>query len=41
MNTFEWCKYCYEKGWAKIEQLKIWIQVGKLKEEELDKIISQ
>lgn len=30
MNNFECCKYCFEKGWAKVEQLKIWVQAKKI-----------
>lgn len=32
MTNFEWCKYCFNKGWATVEQLKIWVQAGKITE---------
>lgn len=30
MATFEWCKYAYDKGWASADQLKVWVQAGKI-----------
>lgn len=38
MNNFEWCKYCFEKGWAKVEQLKIWVVANKITDKEFKTI---
>ncbi|HHV82749.1 MULTISPECIES: XkdX family protein [Tepidanaerobacter] len=41
MTDFEWCKFCYDKGWASKWQLHIWVQAGKITEEEFNTITSQ
>ena len=41
MTNFEWCKFCFNRGWASKEQLQIWVQAGKLTEEELNIIIKE
>lgn len=38
MTNFEYCKYAYEHGWASIEQLQVWVEKGKITQEELDEI---
>ncbi len=38
MTNFEWCKYAYDKGWADAEDLKIWVQAGKITESEYEEI---
>lgn len=39
MLYFDWCKYCFDKGWANEEQLQIWLQAGKITEDEFNTII--
>jgi hypothetical protein len=39
MTNFEYCKYAYERGWANVEQLYVWVEKGKITQEELDEIV--
>lgn len=41
MTTFEWCKYAYDKGWATTDQLKVWVQTGKITDVEFKQITGQ
>lgn len=41
MSDFDWCKYCFDKGWASKADLVIWVQAGKISEEEFNTITEE
>lgn len=41
MTDFEWCKYAYDRGWARVDQLRIWVQANKITAEQFKEITGQ
>ena len=38
MSNYEWCKLAFSKGWATVDQLKVWVAAGRLTAEEFTDI---
>lgn len=41
MSNFEKVKYYYEKGWAKVAQVKMYVQYGVITAEEYQTIVGE
>ncbi|MCT4566146.1 MAG: XkdX family protein [Maledivibacter sp.] len=39
MTDYEWCKKAYDNGWATAEMLQIWVNAGRLTQEEYSEIV--